>query len=199
VGTNWGYITHLRPQIWLVYWHNYIPLLSYVKIKIHTVPVSILSEHCRGDMSTHQGSSSSWSTRMYVDGMHWLLLPNNAHVPRPLDIKLYYIQHGSHMQYGLCSPHPRGCAPWVQHCINLTQLHHKTMCTWCRQAFWVVKSVGFIMAKMEFRLFLAICVGYANYLTANDNILGKQLCSCSPFCNHSWTQCLFATRITELY
>ena len=30
----------------------------------------------------------------------------NAHVPHPLNIILYYIQHGSHMQYGLYSPHP---------------------------------------------------------------------------------------------
>jgi len=33
------------------------------------------------------------------------------------------------------------------------------------------------------------------YLTANNNILGRQLCSYSPFCNHSRTHRSFVTRI----
>ena len=40
---------------------------------------------------------------------------------------------------------------------------------------------------------------YANYLTENNNILGRQLCSCSPFCNHSRMHRPFATCIMELY
>ena len=51
-------------------------------------------------------------------------------------------------------------APFMTLSINLMQLRHKTKCTWCRQLFWVAKLVTFSMAKIvEFRLFLAICVG----------------------------------------
>ena len=39
---------------------------------------------------------------------------------------------------------------------------------------------------------------YANYLTENNNILGRQLCSCSPFCNHSRTHRPFGTHILRI-
>jgi len=33
--------------------------------------------------------------------------------------------------------------------IDLMQLHYKTKWTWCRQPFWVTKSVAFGMAKKQ--------------------------------------------------
>ena len=158
-------------------------------------------------MSTHQGSSSSWSTRMYVDGMHCLWLPSNQCTCAP-PFEYNIILHTTWQSHAvwLVQSSPLGCAPRVQHCINLMQLHHKTMCMWCRQASWVVKSVGFIMAKngvssvsCNLHRDQPELSWYANYLTTNDNILGKQLCSCSPFCNYSRTHRPFATRMTELY
>ena len=75
---------------------------------------------------------------------------------------------------------------------------------WCRQPFWVAKSVAFRTAKnkMELHLFLAICVGIslklARSLTVNDDILGRQLCSCLPVCNLSRTHHPFSTCTMEL-
>jgi len=52
----------------------------------------------------------------------------------------------------------------------------------------VAKQVALNMKKKgELHLFLAICIGIslnlAGILTVNVNIHGRQLCSCSPFCN----------------
>ena len=159
------------------------------------------------------GQRVMWCGYWPISRQHGDVMPSSSHGKTRHEIHLYNHVPGKHVCIIHCTLHPHTCGltMCLQMCTCIYRHHYVVKLSACDAGirFWATKSVAFSVwqKRMEFlssvssnvhthQLELSRC---ANYLTANDNTLGRQLCSCSPFCNHNRMHHLFATHTLELY